>query len=105
MHVHLRVLASPIMTVRHEVGGHMASDVHSGCSADLLIGADWRKSSLSGQMGNCVEVAVLGSGEIAVRNSRHPTGPALVFTPAEWSAFLGGVDRREFTLPGDHAAF
>jgi hypothetical protein len=77
----------------------MADQMRNGCSADLLTGADWRKSSLSGQMGNCVEVAMLDDGEVAVRNSRHPVGPALVFTPAEWSAFLGGVQRQEFALP------
>jgi hypothetical protein len=74
----------------------MASHAQNGCSAALITGAVWRKSSLSGQMGNCVEVAVLDGGEVAVRNSRHPVGPALVFTPAEWSAFVGGVQRREF---------
>jgi hypothetical protein len=78
----------------------MAHVERNGWSAERLTGADWRKSSLSGNLGNCVEVAMLGSGEVAVRNSRHPAGPALVFTPAEWSAFLGGVHRQEFTLPG-----
>jgi hypothetical protein len=48
-----------------------------------------------------VEVAMLGDGEVAVRNSRHPTGPALVFTPAEWSAFVVGMQRDEFALPTD----
>lgn len=47
-------------------------------------------------MGNCVEVAALDSGGFAVRNSRHPAGPALVFTRAEWLAFLGGVEHGEF---------
>lgn len=80
----------------------MTSEARNGCSAELLADADWRKSSLSGQLGNCVEVAMLGGGEVAVRNSRHPAGPALVFTPAEWSAFLGGVERAEFALPDTH---
>jgi hypothetical protein len=67
-----------------------------GGSAVLLQHAVWRKSSKSGSMGNCVEVAALDSGEFAVRNSRHPAGPALVFTRAEWLAFLGGVEHGEF---------
>jgi hypothetical protein len=62
----------------------------------LLQGAVWRKSSKSGASGNCVEVAALDSGDVAVRNSRHPAGPALVFTRAEWFAFLGGVENGEF---------
>ncbi|MCU1661421.1 MAG: hypothetical protein JWR58_1486 [Pseudonocardia sp.] len=43
-----------------------------------------------------MEVAALDSGEFAVRNSHHPAGPALVFTRAEWLAFLAGVERGEF---------
>jgi len=35
-----------------------------------------------------------------VRNSRHPDGPALVFTAAEWDAFLSGARDGEFGLPG-----
>src|SRR5690349_10438810 len=77
----------------------MASEVWNGCSAESIDGAVWRKSTLSGNLGNCVEVAMLGGGEVAVRNSRHPAGPALVFTPAEWSAFVVGMQRDEFALP------
>jgi Domain of unknown function (DUF397) len=60
-----------------------------------IDGAQWRKSSFSGQH-NCVEVAMLGGGEVAVRHSRQPGGPALVFTPDEWSAFLQGAWHGEF---------
>jgi hypothetical protein len=63
--------------------------------ASQLTGAVWRKSSFSGQH-QCVEVANLGSGEVAVRHSRQPTGPALVFTPNEWTAFLQGAAHGEF---------
>jgi hypothetical protein len=41
-------------------------------------------------------VAELGDGEIAVRNSRHPSGPALIYTRAEVGAFLTGVKNGEF---------
>jgi hypothetical protein len=34
-----------------------------------------------------------------VRNSRQPDGPALIFTPAEWGAFLGGACDGEFGTP------
>jgi Domain of unknown function (DUF397) len=70
-----------------------------------LTRADWRKSSYSsGNGGACVEVAVLaGSKEgsdrvIAVRDSNHPHGPALIFTPAEWEAFTAGARDGEFDL-------
>jgi hypothetical protein len=56
----------------------------------------WLKSSLSMHNGSCVEVAGLGDGTIHVRNSRHPEGAVLSFTPAEWDAFLGGVQLGEF---------
>ena len=70
-----------------------------------LTGADWRKSSYSGgNGGTCVEVAVVpGSKEgsdrvIAVRDSKHPDGPALIFTPAEWEAFTAGTRDGEFDI-------
>jgi hypothetical protein len=55
----------------------------------------WVKSSLSFANGNCIEVADLPGGHVAVRNSRDP-GPVLRFTPDEWHAFLGGVRKGEF---------
>ncbi|MEU6717581.1 DUF397 domain-containing protein [Nonomuraea sp. NPDC046802] len=62
-----------------------------------LSQAVWRKSSHSGgNGGNCVEVATNLPGFIAVRDSKNPSGPALIFTPAEWKAFLGGVKLGEF---------
>lgn len=57
----------------------------------------WIKSSFSGPTGgNCVEVAFLADGEVSVRNSRKPDDPALVFTGAEWDAFLRGARCGEF---------
>jgi hypothetical protein len=54
------------------------------------------KSSLSFSNGNCVEVAGLPGGGVAVRNSRDTGGPVLEFTPGEWRAFTGGVRNGEF---------
>jgi uncharacterized protein DUF397 len=51
----------------------------------------WVRSPFSGPQSNCVEVARLGDGQVAVRNSRVPDAPAHVFTRAEWQAFLDGV--------------
>ena len=73
------------------------SGTRNGTSAVTLDGATWIKSRRSGPTGgNCVEVAFLAEGEVAMRNSRHPVGPALVFTRAEWEAFLGGAKDGEF---------
>jgi hypothetical protein len=59
-----------------------------------LSHAPWRKSVVSGGNG-CVEVAFLGN-EVAVRDSKNPSGPILVFTLVEWQAFLVGVHNGEF---------
>jgi len=61
-----------------------------------LSAATWRKASFSNtQGGNCVEVADLEGG-MAVRDSKDPEGPTLVFTLAEWAAFLAGAKHGEF---------
>ncbi|MEU9830239.1 DUF397 domain-containing protein [Streptosporangium sp. NPDC048047] len=57
-----------------------------------LSGAVWVKSPFSGgNGGNCVEVARLSGGRVGVRDSKDPSGPALVFTPGEWAAFTRWV--------------
>jgi Domain of unknown function (DUF397) len=73
------------------------STVRNGMPASQLQGVTWMKSRRSGPTGgNCVEVAYLADGEVAMRNSRHPDGPALIFTAAEWDAFLGGATEGDF---------
>ncbi|MEW1724062.1 DUF397 domain-containing protein [Streptomyces sp. NPDC093109] len=58
-----------------------------------MIDADWFKSSHSNDQGNaCVEGARLAGGAIAVRDSKHPQGPAFVFAAPAWAAFVGGID-------------
>jgi hypothetical protein len=69
--------------------------VENGVSADQL-GLAWRKSKASNPSGSCVEIAALADGDIAVRNSRHPSGPALIYTRAEIAAFLAGAKAGEF---------
>lgn len=74
----------------------MTNEARNGIRAEELTNVQWRKSKRSGALGNCVEVAALGNGDVAMRNSRFPDGPALVYTPAEITAFLGGVKDGEF---------
>jgi hypothetical protein len=64
------------------------------------ITATWIKSSHSGPTGgNCVEVAFLADGCVAIRNSRQPDGLALIFTRGEWEAFLHGARGGDFGAP------
>lgn len=57
--------------------------------------AKWIKSSRSGAGNNCVEVAAFHGGR-AVRDSKNPTGPALVLTTAAWSVFTASIRTGEF---------
>jgi Domain of unknown function (DUF397) len=69
---------------------------YNGMPGDALKHLNWRKSQRSGPNGNCVELAPLPGGGVAMRNSRHKDGPALVFTDAEMTAFLAGARDGEF---------
>ncbi|MGP4000120.1 DUF397 domain-containing protein [Streptomyces sp. 8N706] len=68
----------------------------NGISAAELHGAVWQKSTYSNPSGNCVELARLPGGEIALRNSRDPSGPALIYTREEIAMFLFGAKDGDF---------
>jgi Domain of unknown function (DUF397) len=64
---------------------------------DELTRANWRKAKASQANGACVEVASLSGGRHAVRDSKaNGEGPVLLFTEAEWAAFLDGAKNGEF---------
>ena len=66
-------------------------------AAEIPVAGGWVKSSFSSPNGNCVELAELPHGEgIAVRNSRDPQGPALVYTRQEIEAFVRGAAAGDF---------
>ncbi|MCA1674692.1 MAG: DUF397 domain-containing protein [Actinobacteria bacterium] len=66
-----------------------------------LSGAVWRKSTRSGDNGGaCVEVALLGGGNVALRDSKDQgAGPILVCAPEDWKTFLAGATASDFTRP------
>jgi len=72
------------------------SQPYNGMSAERVEDARWHKSRHSNPNGSCLELAALRDGTIAVRNSRFPSGPALVYTPAEIAAFIRGAKDGEF---------
>ncbi len=70
--------------------------MYNGMAATDLDGVVWQKSRHSNSKGNCVEFAALPSGEVAMRNSRFPGGPALIYTREEIAALLLGAKDGEF---------
>ncbi|MCY9785985.1 DUF397 domain-containing protein [Nocardiopsis sp. EMB25] len=70
--------------------------IYNGVPATDLPDVTWTKSSWSNPEGNCVEIAALPGGDFAVRNSRDPKGPALVYTTAEIEAFVKGAKTGDF---------
>jgi hypothetical protein len=72
------------------------SQIYNGMPAFALRDIGWHKSRYSNPDGSCLEVAELPNGSIAIRNSRYPNGPALIYTQAEMKAFLLGAKEGEF---------
>jgi hypothetical protein len=83
--------------IGHADQGAIVEIETKGLRVDLSR-ARWLKSSRSGPAcDNCVEVAFVDDA-IVVRDSKNPDGPALIFTPAEWDAFVGGAKDGEFDV-------
>lgn len=84
----------------------MGSDPRGGAAQATVTGTDhgvggqavrqyeWRKANRSGAQGdNCVEVATNVPDVVAVRDSKHPDGPVLEVSPAQWRQFLADLGR------------
>ncbi|TLF77308.1 DUF397 domain-containing protein [Nocardia cyriacigeorgica] len=61
-----------------------------------LSNAVWRKSTRSSGSKECVEVAFVDGNHVGVRDSKNPTGPALVFAPTAWNAFTTALSSGKF---------
>ncbi|OHV42010.1 DUF397 domain-containing protein [Pseudofrankia sp. EUN1h] len=70
--------------------------IYNGMSAAALKSVTWQKSQRSNSQGNCVEMARLSDDAVAVRNSRDPRGPALIYTLAEIEALILGAKDGDF---------
>jgi hypothetical protein len=92
MHVH-RLLTSLRPPRRKDTSVNLAPP---SAQDPRLEHATWRKSRHSNPSGNCVEIAALSGGAIAIRNSRHPDGPALICKRADFAAFLAGARDGDF---------
>jgi len=68
--------------------------VYNGMPAGDLRNVQWRHAG--GPQGAGVEMARLPDGQIAVRNSADPDGPALIYTRAEIEALIGGAQDGDF---------
>lgn len=75
----------------------MEHEIRNGSPAPQLRGAIWKKSVRSGAKGNCVELAWLDADGVAVRNSRFPSGPALVYSRTGVAAFFAGAKAGRFS--------
>jgi hypothetical protein len=62
---------------------------------DILASAVWRKSSYSGGGlaggAECVEVAPLTNGQIAIRNSKRPNETPVLFTRADLPILIRAI--------------
>lgn len=101
MHLHVQMHVTPSLAIispvlhgtylersmRHTYNGMAASDLH---------GLVWQKSRDSNANGQCVELAALPDGDVAVRNSRFPDGPALIYTKEEIESLIVGMKNGEF---------
>jgi Domain of unknown function (DUF397) len=62
----------------------------------MTMTSEWRRASLC-QASGCVEVA-MGPDRIAVRDSKHESGPVLVYDRGEWQTFITAVKAGEFDI-------
>jgi hypothetical protein len=98
MHVQAEIdtcIYSP--TLVHGWAERKSMRIYNGMPASDVPVSRWHKSRRSNPSGNCVELARLSDGSgVALRNSRDPDGPVLIYTHAEIEAFLRGAADGDF---------
>ncbi|HVV24805.1 MAG TPA: DUF397 domain-containing protein [Pseudonocardiaceae bacterium] len=79
----------------------MAINVRNGTPAGHLTAARWHRSTHSGKEGNCVEMAHMTGRIVAMRDSKDPHGPVLVYPADSTAAFL--LVTKDGDFDGGHA--
>jgi hypothetical protein len=80
-----------------------AGTMNSAKSGKITLSASereslaWLKAHSSTANGQCIEIAS-ADGNIAIRDSKDPEGPILVYTTSEFRAFLDGARNGEFDI-------
>ena len=62
---------------------------------NIIHGKEWRTSNYSGGSGECVQVALLPSRSVAIRDSKDATGSLLVVGRNEWKRFISKLKNGE----------
>jgi hypothetical protein len=88
----LRLQIAAKLTLQGKEGGMSSKIMLSESERASLV---WRKAQRSTANGACVEIAS-AAGRVAIRDSKDPDGAILVYTQAEFSAFLDGARNGEF---------
>jgi hypothetical protein len=84
----MRILAVPSRKKYYRLRAVTSADVRR---------ASWRKSAFSQLNGNCVEIGRLLPDRVGMRDTKdNGSGPVLIFTGAEWDAFIAGAKEGQF---------
>ncbi|MER5359749.1 DUF397 domain-containing protein [Streptomyces sp. NPDC002785] len=71
------------------------NELHATWVESQLRDAQWQTSSESSGGTNCVQIAFLDQGVVALRDSKNPDKAPHLFTDSEYTAFIGGIIRGE----------
>lgn len=69
----------------------MTTDIRNGLTATDFGAAGWIKPWSGVNGGDCLEAKKLPGGQVALRQSTDPDGPALILQPNEIRAFVNGA--------------
>lgn len=90
--------AVPTVLVPQGDGGRLRKPMTASTAPNTNTLTDWRKSSYSSpDSDNCLEVLDTHPAGIPVRDSKNPTGPALLLPAPAWADFIRAV---KHTQPG-----